>query len=168
MSALERWNGGERAAFLELAAGLAPRAYTVAWAITGNGPAAEDAVRSVMRQLFEAGPGGIVHDESDILELVRAEALRAQNGGHRSGSDRPREERDHASTSLDSEAAYEAVLSLPGSEREVLTLAYAQGLAVEAIARRMGMDALEARGHLRLAMQHVRDAVSEAARARTA
>lgn len=168
MSALERWNGGEREAFLELAAGLAPQAYTVASALVGNGPVAEDAVRSVLRDLFQAGPGAIAQDEGDILELVRAEALRVQNGGQRVAGGLARSERGYAGASLDAEAAYEAVLSLPGIEREVLTLAYAQALPVEAIGRRMGMDALEARGHLRLAMQHVRDAMSETAGTRTA
>lgn len=162
VSALKRWRAGEREAFLQVVAEYAMAALVVARALRGAGKPSEELVRQAFRRLLEEGPGALGEDpdESAVLAYVRAFAL--GHGKRASPGAGP------GIAGIDADEAYESLLALPGIERELLFLTYAQGLPLVEAAAELSLDLADARAQLRLALRHIRDGVEERAGAQPA
>jgi RNA polymerase sigma-70 factor (ECF subfamily) len=146
------------------------QAFGLAYRILGDGPSAEDVVQdaflSVWRQAdrIDAARGKL---QSYLLTLVHHRAidvLRSRKGMiARSLPDDPAEIEkdtpdftDRVLTAIEGEAVRKALVGLPEEQRQVIELAYYQGLTHVEIAEQQGLPLGTVKSRLRLALDKMR------------
>jgi RNA polymerase sigma-70 factor (ECF subfamily) len=122
-------------------------ALSLAGAITDDATEAEHAVADAFAELWRVGPPTAVRESSAVARLsalVRAHALKRKKTG--SSGNRTR--------------AYGALTALAGLERQVIELAYFEGLTVRQIAAQLSASERDVYRTLRSAMNTLRSAAS--------
>lgn len=131
------FRAGGIAAADQLLTAYGPRAYGLARAILEDDEAAQDAASDALRVLLEqrdAAPDDLANAGRWWLNVTRLAALDRKRGRlHDAESTRALV----PGAAIDLRAGQGAMLALPAEERDVLSLAYQDGLTVAELARRL-------------------------------
>ncbi len=162
----ERLAAGDDHALAEVFDHLGPTVFGAALRVLGEGSAAQDVVQDVFVELWShpdrydpsAGPLGsylIVRARHRAIDLIRSELRRLarQERHHRmtpEGGDPTPADRVTAADTADAVRA--AVRLLPDGQREVVELAYFQGMSYREVAHATGIPEGTAKSRLRLAL----------------
>jgi RNA polymerase sigma-70 factor (ECF subfamily) len=161
-----RLAAGDDRALPEVFDRLAPSVYGSALRVLGDGSAAQDVVQDVFVELWSR-PGRydpaagtlrtylIVLARHRAVDLVRSEQRRTarQERQFRLAPEGPDESACDEVVAAETAAAVRAaVQALPASQRQVVELAYFEGLTCREVARAVGIPEGTAKSRLRLAM----------------
>ncbi len=149
---------------------MSRRAFGLAYRIVGDGAAAEDVVQEAFLSLWRTAEridserGNL---QSYILTIVHRrsiDVLRSRNGlserllpddaAERLASEGDFTER--VARQVDGEVARSALGGLPDDQRQVVDMAYYQGLTHAEIAERLGLPLGTVKGRMRLALEKMR------------
>lgn len=161
-----RLAAGDDHALAEVFDHLAPTVYGAARRVLGEGAAAQDVVQDVFVELWRhpdrydpaAGTLGtylIVLARHRAVDLVRSELRRMarQERHHRLTPGRPQPSPSEEVVAADTaDAVRAAVRLLPDGQRQVIELAYFQGLSYREVALATGIPEGTAKSRLRLAL----------------
>jgi RNA polymerase sigma-70 factor (ECF subfamily) len=161
-----RLAAGDDHALAEVFDHLAPTVYGAALRVLGEGSAAQDVVQDVFVELWRhpdrynprAGALGtylIVLARHRAIDLIRSELRRLarQERHYRMTPERTGPSPSEAVASADTaNAVREAVRLLPDGQRQVVELAYFQGLSYREVALATGIPEGTAKSRLRLAL----------------
>jgi RNA polymerase sigma-70 factor (ECF subfamily) len=169
---LERIGGRDAQALADLYDRCAPAALALARRILGDRPEAEDVLQAVFTRVWqEAGR----YDPSKgsaaswlfawvrngaINRLRRREALHAVDAAAVGRED----ELSHSAASEEREKFARAAADLPADQRQVIDLAYFEGLSQTQIAQRLGEPPVAVKTRMRLGMTKLRQALPGEAR----
>jgi len=150
-------------------------AYSVAYRVLSDGPAAEEAVQDAFLTLWKkAGtfdPGRGAGVRAWLLTIVRNAAIDAIRRRNRYGSkeieldaDAPFPGEDdpvsEVLSSLDRAAIRQAMQELPDDQRMAIELAYFEGLTHREIAERYGLPLGTVKGRLRLGLHKLQEGLT--------
>jgi RNA polymerase sigma-70 factor (ECF subfamily) len=150
-------------------------AYSVAYRVLSDGPAAEEAVQDAFLTLWKkAGtfdPGRGAGVRAWLLTIVRNAAIDAIRRRNRYGSkeieldaDTPFPGEDdpvsEVLSSLDRAAIRQAMQELPDDQRMAIELAYFEGLTHREIAERYGLPLGTVKGRLRLGLHKLQEGLT--------
>lgn len=166
-SAIERYRDGELDAAAEALRQYAGPALAMARSMLPTGATAETVARDGLLDALRAPAeafAGRANEMSVVMGFVRRRCLGALRTGPESTAAPDTDSRWQAVMSgLTPATVRDAVLALPRDERAVLLPAATRFRPLASVAAELGIDDETARRHLRLALQHLRDAVSDAA-----
>lgn len=162
----ERLAAGDDHALAEVFDHLAPTVYGTALRVLGEGSAAQDVVQDVFVELWshpdrynpDIGTLGtylIVLARHRAIDLIRSELRRLarQERHHRlSGSEPDPSPSDTVTAAATADVVRAAVKLLPDGQRQVVELAYFQGLSYREVALATGIPEGTAKSRLRLAL----------------
>lgn len=161
-----RLAAGDDHALAEVFDHLAPTVYGAALRVLGEGTAAQDVVQDVFVELWRnpgrydpsAGTLGtylIVLARHRAVDLIRSELRRLarQERHYRMTTDPPQRTPSEEVAAADTAHAVRAAVQLlPDSQRQVIELAYFQGLSYREVALATGLPEGTAKSRLRLAL----------------
>ncbi len=151
-------------------------AMAVAYRILEDATAAEDCLQDAFVQVwrnhisFHPERGSV---KNWLLTIVRNAAIDRHRGREgRARQDRPIDEVDYllgenndpheqAVASLQSEQIHAAISTLPGEQRDAITLAFFNGLTHQEISERMGVPLGTVKGRMRLGLKKMRSQLVE-------
>jgi len=170
-SLVERVGNGEQQALLHLYDRYASRIYTLALRILGDSMSAEEITQDVFVKLWsragsylaERGPLApwlLTIARNTALDRLRLERRRPAISDDAEPDETWKEIVDEGSTSEEARwrSLHFAVQTLPREQRQVIELAYYQGLSHSQIAEHLGWPVGTVKTRLRLGMQKLREA----------
>ncbi len=150
-------------------------AYSVAYRVLGDGPAAEEAVQDAFLTLWKKAntfdPNRGAGVRAWLLTIVRNVAIDAVRRRNRYGAKEVELDADapfpgaddpvaEVLTSLDSSVIRQAIRELPDDQRMAIELAYFEGLTHREIAERYGLPLGTVKGRLRLGLHKLQESLS--------
>lgn len=164
-SAIERYRDGEPGAAEDVFRQYGGPALAMARSMLPVATAAAAVARDGLLDALRAPAGafsGRANEMSVVMGFVRRRCLGTLRPGPESAAAPDADTRWQAVMSgLAPATVRDAVLALPRDERAVLLPTYTRFRPLAAVAAELGIDDETARRHLRLALQHLRDAVSD-------
>ena len=171
---LERVGAGDESAFSELYDALAPKVFAVVRRVLRDPAMSEEVLQEVFVELWKTAA---TYDRSRATAAtftVTIARRRAVDRVRREQSQRNRIEslqaqrndeqgalEDDVVTSLDDERVRRALATLPEDQREVITLAFIDGLAHGAIAEQLGLPLGTVKGRARGGLKRLRGLLGE-------
>jgi RNA polymerase sigma-70 factor (ECF subfamily) len=171
---IDRLAAGELDALQELYERHKTMAFSIAYRITGEGAAAEDAVQDAFLGVwrnagrYEAGRATV---RTWLLTIVHRRAIDVVRRGRRSNETVEINEEvveslslpdvwEEVAQGLDRDTVVAALASIAPSQREAIELAYFEGLTQVEIAQRTGAPLGTVKSRMRLGLQGLRKAVT--------
>jgi RNA polymerase sigma-70 factor (ECF subfamily) len=177
-SLLSLVGAGDENAFAELYDLLAARAYSLAAYVVKDAQSAEDVVQDafvriwLMAHSYDSGRGSV---KAWVLTVVRnrgIDHLRRLNARPHATVDigtidmggSPEAVWNEVVRSVDSGLVQDALRSLPAEQRQVIDIAYFQGLSQQEISAELGLPLGTVKGRMRLALSKLRVSLGDADR----
>ena len=171
---LERVGAGDESAFSELYDALAPKVFAVVRRVLRDPAMSEEVLQEVFVELWKTAANYDRSRATATTFTVTIARRRAVDRVRREQSQRNRIEslqaqrndeqgalEDDVVTSLDDERVRRALATLPEDQREVITLAFIDGLAHGAIAELLGLPLGTVKGRARGGLKRLRGLLGE-------
>jgi RNA polymerase sigma-70 factor (ECF subfamily) len=171
---LERVGAGDQSAFSELYDALSPKVFAAVRRVLRDPAMSEEVLQEVFVELWKTAANYDRSRATAITFTITIARRRAVDRVRREQSQRNRIEslqlqrndergvlEDEVVTALDDERVRRALAALPEDQREVITLAFIDGLAHGAIAEQLGLPLGTVKGRARGGLKRLRGLLGE-------